>query len=451
METVVPSILPLKLNAVGAPNWALGLIMITVPNFMNTAINPFASFRSDRFRSKWGRRIPFLAGATPFLVLFLILLGYSEPISRWVQSTMLNGKGSSMAVVLVVIGVLMVCFQFFNLFITSIYYYLFNDVVPHAFLARFMALFRIVGTCAGGLYNYFVFKYAYTHMQEIFLGAAVLYLIAFTMMCWKVREGDYPPPPPNVGNQNGFIAALRTYGTECFTHRFYWFFFLANTFAAMTWATGSYSALIATKIVGISMETFGKINGITSMITMLLLYPAGMFSDRLHPLRVYFACAVISVLLAPISIAFYFTHSWYSAHTALLIFISLTAIHVPLGALHAASELPMFMKLLPKERYGQFSSANALIRSAALIVAGVACGSFLDLMKRWSPVPDECYRFVPIWNITFMSISAVFLYLLHREWQRLGGMASYQPPRPDLPDSAESIQERPKALSTIAE
>ena len=77
METVVPSIMPLKLNAMGASNWALGLIVTTIPNLMNTAINPFISFRSDRFRSKWGRRIPFLAGATPFLVVFLILLGYA--------------------------------------------------------------------------------------------------------------------------------------------------------------------------------------------------------------------------------------------------------------------------------------------------------------------------------------------------------------------------------------
>src|SRR5438552_18465144 len=61
METVVPSILPIKLNALGASNWIIGLIVITIPNAMNTAINPLVSFRSDRFRSRWGRRIPFLA------------------------------------------------------------------------------------------------------------------------------------------------------------------------------------------------------------------------------------------------------------------------------------------------------------------------------------------------------------------------------------------------------
>ena len=47
---------------------------------------------------------------------------------------------SELSVILVVLGIFMVAFQFFNSFITSIYYYLFNDVVPQAFLARFMSL-----------------------------------------------------------------------------------------------------------------------------------------------------------------------------------------------------------------------------------------------------------------------------------------------------------------------
>lgn len=160
METVVPSVMPLKFSAIGAPNWALGLILTTIPNLMNMVINPFVSFRSDRFRSRWGRRIPFLAGATPFLTVFLILLGYSESIGRWIHAALMKGSGSELTTVLFVIGTLVVCFQFFNLFITSVYYYLIHDVVSHAFLGRFLALFRMVGTLAGALFNYFVFQFA---------------------------------------------------------------------------------------------------------------------------------------------------------------------------------------------------------------------------------------------------------------------------------------------------
>ncbi len=102
----------------------------------------------------------------------------------------------------------MVCFQFFNLFVTSVYYYLFNDVVPEAFLARFMALFRMVGTAAGALFNAFVFRYA-SPIRPDLSHFGHLYLIAFGVMCWRVKEGVYPPPPPLQGDkQSGFLANL---------------------------------------------------------------------------------------------------------------------------------------------------------------------------------------------------------------------------------------------------
>ncbi len=434
METVVPSIMPIKLNDLGAPNWALGAILATLPNLMNTAINPFISFRSDRFRSKWGRRVPFLAGATPFLVIFLILLGYSEPISIWVQNAVLHGRGSQIYVLLGVISVLMIGFQFFNLFITSVFYYLFNDVVPRAFLARFMALFRMVGGISGSLYSFFIFKYAKTHMAEIFLGAALLYLVVFLLMCWKVKEGEYPPPPENLGHERGFFAAARTYATECFTHRFYWFFFIANTCVAMTWVSGSYGVLLNTKVIGLSLDTIGKVGGVTGLISTVLLYPAAMFADRYHPLRVLLIATIAQTILVPVGIAFAFTCHLLEPQTRLYVWIGLACLSLPIGTLYGAAELPTLMKLLPQERYGQFCSANAMIRSVALMVAGIACGVFLDLMKRYDPDPNQCFRFLGVWNLVFYLGSTLFLCLLYREWKKLGGLTGYQPPRPDLPD-----------------
>lgn len=431
METVVPSILPLKFNAIGAPNWALGLILVTIPNIMAATINPIISFRSDRFRSKWGRRIPFLAGATPFLVFFLGLLGYATPIGRWVHASLLGGAVSEVTVLLVVIGVLMVCFQFFNLFITSVYYYLFNDVVPTAFLARFMALFRVVGTGAGAGYNFFVLKYAETHTQEIFIAAGLLYLVAFAMMCWKVREGDYPPPPPYVGDEKqGFRAAIRTYATECFTHRFYWFIFLANACVAMTWASGSYVLLYQTKYLGLDFGFIGKVAGACSIVSLILLYPAGILADRAHPLRVMRLAVTLQVVLGPLAISYAMFRPSLSLEQASWIFIAWSAISMPVATLYNAAELPALMKLFPSDRYGQFCSANALIRSATLIVGGLACGFFLDLARRLHPDPAYCFRFLPVWNLCFQAGAALFLLLVSREWNKLGGKERFSPPTP---------------------
>jgi Na+/melibiose symporter-like transporter len=438
MEAVVPSILPLKFNGIGAPNWVLGLVLTTIPNLMNLVINPYVSFCSDRCRSKWGRRIPFLAGATPFLVIFLTLLGYSEAIGRWVHEALLGGKGSETTVLIVVIGVLMVCFQFFNLFVTSVYYYVFNDVVPQAFLARFMSLFKMVSVGAGSFYNFYVFKYANAHMQQVFTAAGLLYLAAFAMMCWKVKEGEYPPPPPNVDNRSGLAATVKTYAKECFTHRFYWYFFLASAFTSMGWGvTGTYEVLIATKIVGVDLGTFGKVGGLTGIISLVLLYPAGMVADRFHPLRVFAGGWILILLITPLSMAFLFLYPHMRSAQAIHIWISLILIAAPIRTLAGASEMPMGMRLLPRERYGQFCSASALVRSVMFIMGGTVCGVFLDFAKRFGANPNDCYRFVSIWNFVFISLAVFFLCLLYREWQRLGGMRSYEPPRPSVEDTKE--------------
>jgi L-asparagine transporter-like permease len=60
MEAVTPSIIPLKLNHLDAPNWVIGLIITTLPAGMNMAVNPWVSYTSDRHRGPRGRRIPFI-------------------------------------------------------------------------------------------------------------------------------------------------------------------------------------------------------------------------------------------------------------------------------------------------------------------------------------------------------------------------------------------------------
>jgi maltose/moltooligosaccharide transporter len=428
METVVPTIMPLKFNSVGAPNWVLGLVISTIPNIMTAGINPLISVRSDRFRSKWGRRIPFLAGATPFLVMFLVLLGYADPLGAWLHEVILGGRFSQTTVLIVLMGVLLVGFQFFNLFITSVYYYLFNDVVPQVYLARFMALFRVVGSLAGVGYNLFVLKYAKTHTTEIFVGAALLYFIAFMMMCWKVREGKYPPPPPYVGSGKGMFAALQTYATECFSHRFYWCFFLANSCVAMTWASGTYTIIYQTEYLGLDLDFVGKVTGVCGIISALLLYPAGMLADRIRPIRVLLLATALQALAGPFIIAFAMFKPSLEASQVMGVFIAVSVLSLPINALYYAAELPTMMTLFPQSRYGQFCSANALVRSLALIVGGVACGVFLDLMRKLHPLAEYAFRFLPVWNFTFQALAFLMLLLLYRQWKKLGGKDGFVPP-----------------------
>lgn len=148
MQMAVPSVLQVNVNNMGAPNWVLGLVLSTIPGILNMTVCPVSSFWSDRFRSRWGRRVPFLFLATIPLVFFLVLLGFSTQLGTWLHGA-IQGGFSQTAVILTVVCVLVFFYQVFFMVVASVYDYLFNDVVPAEVLSRCMALVRVFGILGG--------------------------------------------------------------------------------------------------------------------------------------------------------------------------------------------------------------------------------------------------------------------------------------------------------------
>ena len=419
METVLPSILPLQLKALGAPNMVMGIFLVTVPSTMNFFVNPVISFRSDRHRGPWGRRIPFLLAPTPFITVVLVAIAFAPEIGAWVHGLMAGHGGFGKNTIIIgVIGLLLVIFQFFNMFISSVYYYLFNDLVPAAYLARFMAAFRVVGTLAGMTFNYFVFPHAQTHMRVIFLGAAVLYFVGFMSMCFGLKEGKYPPPTPLVGNKTGLLASFETYFRECFTHPYYLNMFAMSAAAQVAGACGFVATLFYLHL-GISLEQLGKFNTWMAIPGLLLMVPMGMLSDRIHPVRVLVGLGFFGPIMAIAS--FFFVHDFRSV-------IILTLIAFPIAQLQGAAAMPLNWLLFPKDKFGQFGSADAMARSIVTIVGSVVAGLSLDLMKRLYHGDEEYYRWMYIWSATFASISYFFLWRVYRGWKDHGGINDYKAP-----------------------
>ena len=161
---------------------------------------------------------------------------------------------------------------------------------------------------------------------------------------------------------------------------------------------------------------------------MALLYPAGMLADRARPITVLLIATGLQALMGPVIITFAMMRPALEMNTVMLLFVCISALSLPINTLYYAAELPTLMTLFPKSRYGQFCSANALVRSVALIIGGVACGVFLDMAKSLNPDPNYCYRFIPVWNFFFQACSAILLFMLYREWKKLGGKDGFKPP-----------------------
>jgi maltose/moltooligosaccharide transporter len=431
MEIVLPSILPLKLKSLAAPNLAISLIMSTIPSVMNVAINPIVSLRSDRYRSRLGRRIPFLLFATPFVTLFLVLMAFSESIGRSLHGLVspLAPTLSGNTVILTLIGVLMVCFQFFNMFVSSIYYYLFNDVVPRQMIARFLAAFRAISILSVAAYNMFIFQFAESHMREILIWSALLFCVVFIMMCFKVKEGEYPPPPEQPNRATSVTGSVMGYFRENFRYRFYVYLFLSNAMWVVVNCMAPFNIFFI-KSLGLTLAQWGKINAYIQFFTAIFLYPVGMLADRFHPLRTIRIAIICNMLISPLLLLFVFYDP--PARLSYVLIIGYYCLSLPITTAYAASQLPNYMALLPKEKFGQIASADTIIRSAAMIAGGLFAGVYLDGMKLLSQrmgYPDAFYyRAIPLWNFAFLAASAFFMNLVYRQWQRMGGIRGYVPP-----------------------
>ena len=444
METVGPSVIPLNLKALGASNTLMSWIMTVLPGILNMTICPWVSFRSDRYRSRWGRRIPFILWTMPFLTLCLILLGWSKSLAPYVQHAIPPLAAVAPATVAIgLIAIFLVAFQFFNMFVGSVYWYLFNDVVPPQFLGRFMGLFRIVGTGAGSLYSFFIFKYAETNMREILTGGALLYFVGFGLMCFFVKEGPYPPPPDAGEPPRGLKAIAQAFGKQSFSAKFYWYFYLMNAFGSMAGACG-FAGVFFNKQMGLTLAQMGELAGYAGIASLVATYFTAIFVDRWHPLRISAYMAVFGAVMG------FGGWIWVAVTRPgnFFFWLSLGGMLVTrFGAvLQDACGIPLFMRLMPKSLYGQFSSANAMVRSFATIVGGLLAGPFMDGVTWLCRGSDFAYRFIFIWPWIFGSISATFICLGYREWKRLGGDDNYRPPAPWLPQGYEEVADKVKSV-----
>ena len=437
MEAVVPSIMPLKMKALGCPNWVMGLILTTAPGVISMTVGPYVSFKSDRYRSRWGRRIPFILFSMPFLCVCLTLLGFSDDICILLRkSSPFLEQYTPATITIVLVAFFLIMFKFFDMFVSSVFWYLFNDVVPVQFLSRFMGAFRIVGTGASALYNCFVFKYAGTHMREILIGAALLYFIGFGLACLMIKEGQYPPPSDKERYQSKGFRGLMTFFRESFSHKFYWFRFFCTAFGAFGYAINPFN-IFFNQEMGLSLEQIGYITGLSSVVQMAAMYLMAIFVDRWHPIRICTYGAIFGVLGFAISMVWMFVtlpgtyFFWLNMGNAF--------IGSFLTALLAVASLPCEMRIFPKSRFGQFCSAQAMLRQCFLVVAGIMAGLFIDAIKILYNGSDFAYRFKFVWLTVFIGISAIFMTYTYREWYRLGGDKHFHPPAPWNPSGMEEM------------
>jgi len=427
MESVTGPIMLLKFDGLGAPKWQIGLIAATIPTAVYSFLNPVISFKSDRYRSRWGRRIPFILFTLPFLVLALVGLAFGDRLGFWLHGHFNPAGLSANQMAIYTLGGLLVTFTFFNTFVCSTFWYLFNDVVPVGLLARFMSWFRVVGTLSAAGYSFFILQFSKSYSTEIFLGAAGLYMVGFGLMCYFVREGEYPPPAPYVGAPRGPGAMVATYAAECHSHKHYWYLWICTFIGSIGNGIGAFDLLFKQDGIGLDLEHIGYLAGTISITVSVLIIGSGWLADRFHPIRVVMAASIMSlVLVTPASMIWLFWHP--SPQVAFWASIAMgIGLMAPAAALGGMWDPPMLMRVFPRAQYGTFCSTNAVWRSLGGMLGGTLAGGFIDFM---TPLvgQKQAYCFSPVWSLCFAIPSFFFFIKFYQSWKRLGGDEAYVAP-----------------------
>lgn len=401
----------LMLRKYGTSDLLTGIFLLTIPWAVILLVGPAVSYWSDHCRSRWGRRLPFLLFPTPFVTLSMIGLAFSPRLGTWLHVACGGGPASVNHTIVIVMGVCWTVFEIGVVISNAVFNGLINDVVPREMLGRFFGLFRAVSLGVGVLFNYRIIGHAEEHYTRILAGIGLIYGLGFILMCLRVKEGEYPPPPPR-GGRHPVLGALRDYWRDCFVRPYYLLVFLFLGLASLSFTPVNLFGIYTAKSYGMSMETYGRYLVAIYLCSFALAFPLGWLADRLHPLRLGLGALL---LYAVIMVAGFF--GLHDAKSFGWVFL----LHGVVAGTYFTGAAALPQLLFPQVKFAQFAAAAGLVAALFNMVLGPLLGYWLDAL-------GNEYRFTFLASGLIAAASCVLGLWVHQRWTALGGRRGYVAP-----------------------
>jgi MFS family permease len=234
-------------------------------------------------------------------------------------------------------------------------------------------------------------------------------------MCWRVREGEYPPPPPLAPRgtwRERYVSPVVLYVRECYLHPYYVWVFFAIMLGGLAGVPINTYGIPFARSLGLTDADYGKLLVATYAVSLVLTFILGWLADRFHPLR-----------LALVTLGLYGVAMIGGATLAVdgrgfsIVFVA----HGILMGAYLTGVSSLGARLFPKAKFAQFGSAAGLIGAFSLMALAPGVGLWLDHT-------GQVYRhtFV-ISGALALSALAAFV-VVYRRYQALGGDAAYRPP-----------------------
>lgn len=321
----------------------VNILIGAMPALIALTLGPLIGAWSDRTRSRFGRRIPFIFGTAVVSTLGMLGMAFSSSLAglaiSWTIFEMATIVGNPLFIALI------------------------NDTVPRPVLGRFFGAFRIVSLATGaGFFALFFRNELVEVFQPLLVAITAVYLGCMLLVCWRVREPSYGPPPQRAG-WRPLQAGDEQWGR----------LFAAVSVGAVAVLPININALNACGQFGADAGDFGGAIALTYAISILLAWPLGWLADRYHPLRV--GAAVLSAY------AFCMLVAWRVVDERSG-FLAALIVHGVLAGCFLTGTVSLLPALLPRERFSQLAAISASLTALMVVVSTVALGALLDATGR---------------------------------------------------------------------
>ena len=218
-------------ESLGASPFIFGLIWLAGP-FTGMVVQPLIGALSDKTKSVFGRRRPYLLGGALLSALALIALPNSQAITNWISSH-LNMTFPALAALFfaaVMIWILDACVNIAQ----GPYRALVPDVVPkeqHSIANSYISLAIGLGSVVAAAAAPFL-KWAFNFQMSVnaqFLMAAIAFTLGMTWTCIFIKERKYESQETEVAEKFDFIKSLKEFfalspevGKICLMQFFTW-------------------------------------------------------------------------------------------------------------------------------------------------------------------------------------------------------------------------------------
>jgi len=353
--SIYNSYIPVFLKEMGLATWAAGAVM-TIDNIMAITLQPYVGFLSDRTKTKFGRRMPYiLVGAPTGAVLFVI------------APSLVSSGFLALLALLIVFNIAMAIYR------TPVVS-LMPDVTPKKLLSPANGIINFMGG-VGSILAFFGGGYAYDHFgaaSPFWLAAGIL-LGSTALLFFAVKE---PRQAVQEGPKGGFVESFRSMlsevrrlfleskdrsGASILLAIFFWF---VGYSAVETFFT-SYGKWY----LGISEGTASFTLGYLALVFVLFAIPSGYLAVKFNRKKVIMAGLAGGVVFLAVPLV---------TDSLLLISAAVAALGIFWACININS-LPIVAELAPSGGTGGYVGLYYLFSAGAAITAPPLAGLLVDL------------------------------------------------------------------------